>query len=224
MQQEGCSFRQYLELCPEVRELLSDFYTSRYPSCLKTLSRLSSELVYDIHLSSHLKPLEDKIRSRALIQYTSAYVKVDLNLMAAAFNTELRALEDEVAALIADGRISYRIDSENKHLVARDKETALRAVTFGKTVGVGEDALKAGKLMMLRTNLQRNKFLMRPQQQDRRGRGGRDSEAAAAEAMAVASGGLPPDPMAVSWAAGENDAGTSVEMEMEGAGPAGEIA
>ena len=157
---EGCTFRQYLELCPEVREMVADFYCSRYPSCLKTLSKLSGELAYDIHISSHLATLQEKIRSRALIQYTSAYVKLDLVLMAEAFNTDLASLEAEVAKLIMAGAVALRIDSEKKHLVA--KQEALRAMTFGKSMQAGETAVKAGKLLMLRTNLQREKFLARP--------------------------------------------------------------
>ena len=157
---EGCSFRQYLELSPEMREMVADFYCSRYPSCLRNLSVLCETLAYDIHLSAHLPALKEKIRSRALIQYTSAYVKLDLHVMAEAFNTDLSSLEDEVAKLIISGAVALRIDSEKKHLVA--KKEALRAVTFGKSVAAGEEALKAGKLLMLRTNLVREKFLARP--------------------------------------------------------------
>lgn len=32
---ESCSFRHFLELCPSVREIVADFYCSRYPSCLR---------------------------------------------------------------------------------------------------------------------------------------------------------------------------------------------
>ena len=147
---EGCSFRQYLELCPDVREIVGDFYCSRYPSCLKTLAKLSEELVYDLHLSAHVELLQEKIRSRALIQYTSAYLKLDLVLMAEAFNTDLIALEAEVAKLIMGGDVAMRIDSEKKHLVA--KKEALRAMTFGKSMGAGEEAVceAAAALLLLR--------------------------------------------------------------------------
>lgn len=68
---EGCRFKPFLELYPEVRELVNDFYTSRYTSCLKTLDQLRMQLRYDLHLCDHLHPLCAQIRSRALIQYFS---------------------------------------------------------------------------------------------------------------------------------------------------------
>jgi COP9 signalosome complex subunit 1 len=178
---EGCSFRQYLELCPDVREIVGDFYCSRYPSCLKTLTKLSGELAYDIHLSSHLSLLQEKIRSRALIQYTSAYLKLDLVLMAKAFNTDLVSLEAEVAKLITSGAVAMRIDSDKKHLVA--KKEALRAMTFDKSMDAGKEAVNVGKLLMLRTNLQRSKFLVKPA-----GGNGKGVAMAAAGAAGFAAG------------------------------------
>ena len=67
-----------------------------------------------MHLNSHVKTLYDEIRSRALVQYFSPFVTVDLNRMAAAFNSPVGQLESELAALIMGGKISARIDSHNK--------------------------------------------------------------------------------------------------------------
>lgn len=44
----------------------------------------------------------------------SPYMSADLEKMAAAFNTTISALEDELMALILDGQIQARIDSHNK--------------------------------------------------------------------------------------------------------------
>lgn len=41
-------------------------------------------------------------------------MSADLEKMAAAFNTTISALEDELMALILDGQIQARIDSHNK--------------------------------------------------------------------------------------------------------------
>lgn len=41
-------------------------------------------------------------------------MSADLNKMAAAFNTTIAALEDELMQLILDGQIQARIDSHNK--------------------------------------------------------------------------------------------------------------
>lgn len=48
------------------------------------------------------------------MQYFSPYVSADMNKMAAAFNTDVAALENELMQLILDGQINARIDSHNK--------------------------------------------------------------------------------------------------------------
>lgn len=47
-------------------------------------------------------------------QYFSPYVSADMNKMAAAFNTTVSDLENELMQLILDGQINARIDSHNK--------------------------------------------------------------------------------------------------------------
>ena len=47
-------------------------------------------------------------------QYFSPFSSVDLHRMAAAFNTTVPSLEDELTQLILDGQISARIDSNAK--------------------------------------------------------------------------------------------------------------
>lgn len=49
-----------------------------------------------------------------VLQYFSPYVSADMNKMAAAFNTDVTALENELMQLILDGQINARIDSHNK--------------------------------------------------------------------------------------------------------------
>ena len=49
-----------------------------------------------------------------VIQYFSPYLSADMRKMAAAFNTTVLALEDELMQLILDGQIQARIDSHNK--------------------------------------------------------------------------------------------------------------
>ena len=48
------------------------------------------------------------------ISYYSPYTSADMKCMAAAFNTSVRELEDELMQLILDGQIQARIDSHNK--------------------------------------------------------------------------------------------------------------
>ncbi|KAF5451538.1 hypothetical protein F2P56_026639 [Juglans regia] len=99
------NFRNFLELVPEVRELISDFYSSHYASCLDYLGNLKANLLLDIHLHDHVESLYDQIRNKALIQYTHPFVSVDLRMMANAFKTSIAGLEKELEALITDNQI-----------------------------------------------------------------------------------------------------------------------
>jgi len=69
-----------------------------------------------MYIAPHVNALYAQIRNRALIQYFSPYLSADMRKMAAAFNTTVLALEDELMQLILDGQIQARIDSHNKVL------------------------------------------------------------------------------------------------------------
>eukprot|EP00887_Chlorella_sp_A99_P005019 scaffold4.g5019.t1 len=77
----------------------------------------------DIHLHDHAAALYQAIRNKALVQarvggwrygYTTPFAALDLNAMAAAFNTGVGGLEEELAALIGSREIAARIDSHAK--------------------------------------------------------------------------------------------------------------
>lgn len=136
------SFKQFLELDPQLRDVVTQFYQSSYASCLRTLEDMRSSLMLDMYLSQHLQTLLTMIRNKALIQvsvtkltlhiytvctfslyiscvcvcvqYFSPFSSVDLHRMATAFNTTVSSLEDELTQLILDGQISARIDSNAK--------------------------------------------------------------------------------------------------------------
>ncbi|KAJ7007600.1 COP9 signalosome complex subunit 1 isoform X2 [Populus alba x Populus x berolinensis] len=71
---DSINFRNFLELVPEVRELIHDFYSSHYASCLDYLGNLKANLMLDIHLHDHVQTLYDQIRNKALIQYTHPFL------------------------------------------------------------------------------------------------------------------------------------------------------
>ncbi|KAI3892656.1 hypothetical protein MKW92_005670 [Papaver armeniacum] len=108
---DNFNFRNFLELVPEVREIINDFYSSQ--------------------LHGHAETLYSQIRHKALIQYTHPFVFVDLRMMADAFKTDVSGLEKELEALITDNQIQfvylylmllldiYRLDSHNKILYAQ---------------------------------------------------------------------------------------------------------
>lgn len=157
---DNVNFRNFLELVPEVRELIHDFYSSRYASCLSYLSKLKPALLLDIHLWDHVEALYDSIRQRALIQYTQPFTSVDLHKMAASFSTHVGGLEKELATLIMENQIQARIDSHNKILYARHADQ--RNATFQRALQAGGDFQRETQAMLLRANLLRSEFVSKP--------------------------------------------------------------
>jgi COP9 signalosome complex subunit 1 len=156
---DNINFRNFLELVPEVRELVNDFYSSRYGSCLEHLEKLKPNLLLDIHLHEHLETLYKDIRHKAIIQYTLPFISVDLNTMADAFKTSVSMLEKELAALITENKINARIDSHNKILYARHADQ--RNATFQRALQTGSEFERDVKAMLLRANLMKHDFNQR---------------------------------------------------------------
>jgi COP9 signalosome complex subunit 1 len=108
------SFKLFLELEPQLRDIIFKFYESKYASCLKLLDEIKDNILLDMYIAPHVNTLYLQIRNRALIQYFSPYLSADMRRMATAFNRTVSALEDELMQLILDGQIQARIDSHNK--------------------------------------------------------------------------------------------------------------
>eukprot|EP00238_Polyblepharides_amylifera_P015908 CAMPEP_0196584436 /NCGR_PEP_ID=MMETSP1081-20130531/47059_1 /TAXON_ID=36882 /ORGANISM="Pyramimonas amylifera, Strain CCMP720" /LENGTH=415 /DNA_ID=CAMNT_0041905639 /DNA_START=73 /DNA_END=1320 /DNA_ORIENTATION=- len=157
---DNSMFRNYLELVPEVRELISDFYAARYASCLGYLESLRPQLSLDLHLHLHVQPLYEQIRHKALIQYVTPFTSVCLTKMAAAFNTSVPGLQRELAKLIMDNQIQARIDSHNKVLYARHADQ--RSATFQKVLATGEAYMQDTKAMLLRASLLQHDLVQKP--------------------------------------------------------------
>uniref|UniRef100_A0ACD5TT40 Uncharacterized protein n=1 Tax=Avena sativa TaxID=4498 RepID=A0ACD5TT40_AVESA len=159
---DNSSFRNFLELVPEVRELVNDFYSSRYGSCLQHLEKLKPNFLLDIYLHEHVESLYKDIRHKAIIQYTLPFISVDLNTMADAFKTPVAMLEKELAALITENKIKARIDSHNKILYARHADQ--RNATFQRALQTGSEFERDVKAMLLRANLMKHDFNQKPGQ------------------------------------------------------------
>jgi COP9 signalosome complex subunit 1 len=52
----------------QVRDMVHDFYNSRYATCFAALESLKPLLAMDIHLHDHVKALMAEIKTRALVQ------------------------------------------------------------------------------------------------------------------------------------------------------------
>jgi len=176
---DNANFKTLLEALPKLGAMLSDFYNSKYASCLAYLDVLKNDLQLDLHLHDHIGSLYERIRSKALVQYFSPYTSVDLKKMAVAFQVNLDDLEKELAKLIMEGEnrnergdrervfINARIDSHNKRLYAR--QTQERLVTFDRAIAMGEDFQTNTRAMLVRVSLIRNNMLVKPQKFEQEG-------------------------------------------------------
>ncbi|GFY57931.1 COP9 signalosome complex subunit 1 [Trichonephila inaurata madagascariensis] len=150
------SFKLFLELEPQLRDIIFRFYESKYASCLKLLDEIKDNLLLDMYLAPHVLTLYTQIRNRALIQYFSPYLSADMNKMAAAFNTTVNGLEDELTFLILDNQIQARIDSHNKILYAKDIDQ--RSTTYEKAIRMGKEYQRRTIQLILRSAMLRNQI------------------------------------------------------------------
>ncbi|KAJ3318677.1 hypothetical protein HDU76_000759 [Blyttiomyces sp. JEL0837] len=157
---ENSAFKQYLELEPQIREIIYSFYASKYGHCLELFSRIKNDLLLDPYLHAHVDSIYGNIRRKALIQYFSPFLSVDINKMAAAFNTTVAELEPELAMLIIDNQVQARIDSHNK--VLHVKKADQRSTVFEKSHQVGAEYLKESRQLLLTASLIRQDMLVTP--------------------------------------------------------------
>lgn len=142
------SFKLFLELEPQLRDIIFKFYESKYASCLRLLDEVRDNLLLDMYIAPHVHALYTQIRNRALIQYFSPYLSADMHKMADAFNRTVPALENELMQLILDGQIQARIDSHNKILYAKDADQ--RSSTFEKAINIGREYQRRTRMLILR--------------------------------------------------------------------------
>ncbi|KAG0311114.1 cop9 signalosome complex subunit [Linnemannia gamsii] len=148
---DNVGFRQYLELEPHIRDLIQGFYNSNYVLCLDIMDKWKNDYLLDLHLHSHIEALYTNIRKKALVQFTSPFLTVDLTKMAKSFSTTVPALEKELVSLIIGGQIEARIDSQQKILWA--KQTNKRSAIFERSTAMGQDYEREAKALVLRMQM-----------------------------------------------------------------------
>nr|CAH7750676.1 unnamed protein product [Callosobruchus chinensis] len=158
------SFKLFLELEPQLRDIIFKFYESKYAQCLKLLDEIKDNLLLDMYIAPHITTLYMQIRNRALIQYFSPYLSADMHKMAEAFNRTVPALEDELMQLILEGQIQARIDSHNKILFAKDVDQ--RSTTFEKSLLIGKEYQRRTRMLILRAAVLKNKIHVKSPQRE----------------------------------------------------------
>ena len=152
---ENVTFRDMLGTATEMRDIVEDFWNSRYPQCLSKLNQIKKELLLDIHVGKHVKKLFSLIRQKALIQYTKPFSALSLTTMASAFNCDsVENLEKEIADLITADKIRARIDSRGEKIL-RAKEFDKRTETFEHVQRTAEKFVENAREALLRSSLNR---------------------------------------------------------------------
>ena len=153
---DNTAFKSFLELVPNIKDILNCFFAGKYGECLLYLDRIESELKLDIHLSKHVPSLISQITERLILLYFSPYSSVDMNRMATSLNMNIMQLEKSVAALIAFEKISARIDSRSKTLHRRQYD--VRSVTIDKVERLSTKHLREIKRGILRLSVMQHGF------------------------------------------------------------------
>ena len=65
---QSSGFKSFLELEPQIREILFKFNESKYAVCLKLMDQIKESLLLDMYLSPHVNTLYSLIRHKALRQ------------------------------------------------------------------------------------------------------------------------------------------------------------
>ncbi|KAI8330466.1 26S proteasome subunit RPN7-domain-containing protein [Chlamydoabsidia padenii] len=154
------AFRGYLEWVPHIRDIMEQFYASKYTQCFALMEQHKDDWKMDLYLNSHVDKLFQCIRERAMIQYCIPYSIIDMRRMASVFNMTVENLELDLVNLIGQNdRISARIDSYEKVLYTKRQDQRKKA--FDQSFALGAEYEKSSKALMLRMNLLKADMVVR---------------------------------------------------------------
>jgi len=157
---DNTRMKDFLDLVPQVRELINDVFHSRYASCLLRLKEMRNDYIdLDIHLHEHVDTLYQKIRDNCLCQYFSPFLTVSLSSITEAFGMEEVDLRKELARLIVSGRIKARIDTQAGAL--RLNQADERRLCYKKAFEMGISYQQEARSLLLRLSCLKNDFSIR---------------------------------------------------------------
>jgi len=153
---DSSTFRECLDLLPQIRDVTLDFCNCKYAACLASLEKLREALTLDVHLHGQVAVICQEIRSKAMVQYFAPFLSVSLHSMAAAFNTDVEGIQKEVAVLIGKRQLDAKIDSHKKVLHVRHADQ--RQATYQNAMRVSQDFVDTTQALVLRMNLLKHDF------------------------------------------------------------------
>lgn len=153
---DSSTFRECLDLVPQIRDVTIDFCSCKYAACLSALEKLKDALTLDVHLHGQVGDICQQIRSKGMVQYFAPFLSVSLHSMAEAFNTDVEGIQAEVAQLVGKRQLDAKIDSHKKILHVRHANQ--RKATYQNTMRVSQDFLDTTQALVLRMNLLKHDF------------------------------------------------------------------
>ncbi|ORX84619.1 PCI-domain-containing protein [Anaeromyces robustus] len=155
---DNTKFKSYLELEPQIFDLINTFYNSKYITMIEILDNIKPNLLLDINLKPSVVEIYKIINEKALIQYFSPFQTVDMNKMAKSFNMTVPELQEKLVKLIESNNIKARIDSHNKILYA--KRADQRNNLFRKTLKLGKENKQIIEDLLLRMKMEEKNLII----------------------------------------------------------------
>lgn len=198
---DNSSFRNFLELEPQIRRAINLFCASKYGHCLEILEGYRADYLLDIYLQDHVSSIFKQVRTKSIIQYFEPFSRVTLDALAKTFGPSLsgasasgtngastiQPLELEIIELIESGQLSARIDLEARVLVVKEKD--LRTELYEEATESIENFIREARMKLLRTNVIRAGLEIAPPAKNKGGSWGNNASGDVAESWAVSGGG-----------------------------------
>lgn len=111
---ENAEFRPYLEHNSFLKDVMLQYYTSKFQSAIHILEKNMSRMLLDIHLFKHVAHLVGRIKDKMVELYFEPFKAVKLDKMAVSLGWDSKMLEHELVRLIQNGTLKARINTMTK--------------------------------------------------------------------------------------------------------------
>jgi COP9 signalosome complex subunit 1 len=115
------SFKTQLELVPDVRQYILDYFSSKFAACKQFLQLMAPQWRLDIYLHKHVNALISNIIDKFVVAAFAPYSTMQLGRMSAVLDVNTEELENKVVRLIGSGHITAKIDKFQQTLVRTER-------------------------------------------------------------------------------------------------------
>lgn len=127
---DNARFRKFLELEPEIEEMLDLAAHFKYRKCLDLLESWKNDFLLDIFVSPQWEDLYSLIQRNFLKDFLKPYCQISLSQIHEEFSVlQLPMLESLLILLISSNDIPFRYDSDAKTLILNDVDVQSETIT-----------------------------------------------------------------------------------------------